>query len=136
VTTPTGISDQIARFVGPRTVVVSLCNDPKDDNYAPTRLNWNELESMTDQDGQPLSLVPLPLPAAKFLDGQRLPAGYCNIVFANGGVIVPQFDDPADAKAIKILQELLPDRRVVGSPSLNLSWGLGSFHCLSQQEPE
>jgi agmatine deiminase len=131
-----GHIDQIARFVSPRTVVVSVCDDPKDDNYAPTRLNWNELCNMTDQDGQPLSLVPLPLPAAKFVDGQRLPAGYCNFVFANGGVVVPQFEDAADAQAIKILQELLPDRRVVGSPSLNLIWGLGSFHCLSQQEPE
>ncbi|MFN0019239.1 MAG: agmatine/peptidylarginine deiminase [Pirellulaceae bacterium] len=130
-----GHIDQIARFVGPRTIVVSLCDDPKDDNYAPSRLNWEELAEMTDQDGQPLTLVPLPLPAAKFVDGQRLPAGYCNFVFANGGVVVPQFEDPADAKAIKILQELLPDRRVVGSPSLSLIWGLGSFHCLSQQEP-
>ena len=131
-----GHIDQIARFVGPGTVVVSVCDDPNDENHAPTRLNWNELARMTDQDGQPLSLVPLPLPAAKFVDGQRLPAGYCNFVFANSGVIVPQFEDPADAKAIKILQELLPGRRVVGSPSLNLIWGLGSFHCLSQQEPE
>ena len=131
-----GHIDQIARFVGPQTVAVSVCDDPKDDNYAPTRLNWNELCKMTDQDGQPLSLVPLPLPNAKFVDSQRLPAGYCNFVFANGGVIVPQFEDPADAKAIKILQELMPDRRVVGSPSMNLIWGLGSFHCLSQQEPE
>ena len=131
-----GHIDQIARFVGPRTVVVSMSEDGADENYAPSRLNWNELARMTDQDGQPLLLVPLPLPAAKFVDGQRLPAGYCNFVFANGGVVVPQFDDAADAKAIKILQELLPDRRVVGSPSLNLIWGLGSFHCLSQQEPE
>ena len=131
-----GHIDQIARFVGPRTVVVSLCDDPEDDNYRPTRLNWDELAEMTDQEGKPLSLVPLPLPSAKYVDGQRLPAGYCNFVFANGGVIVPQFEDPADAKVIKILQDLLPDHRVVGSPSLNLIWGLGSFHCLSQQEPE
>ncbi len=131
-----GHIDQIARFVGPRTVVVSRCDDPNDENYAPTRLNWNELECMTDQNGQQLTLVPLPLPAAKYVDGQRLPAGYCNFVFANGGLIVPQFDDPADAEAVRILQELLPDRRVIGSASLNLIWGLGSFHCLSQQEPE
>lgn len=131
-----GHIDQIARFVGPCTVVVSQCEDSADENYAPSRLNWNELSQMTDQDDQPLSLVPLPLPAAKYVDGQRLPAGYCNFVFCNGGLIVPQFDDPADAKAIHILQELLPGRRVVGSPSLNLIWGLGSFHCLSQQEPE
>ena len=130
-----GHIDQIARFVGPRTIVVSLSDDPADDNYAPTHLNWNELSQMADQDGQPLALVPLPLPAAKYVDGQRLPCGYCNFVFANGGVIVPQFEDPADFQAIKVLQELMPDRRVVGSPSLHLIWGLGSFHCLSQQEP-
>lgn len=130
-----GHIDQIARFVGSRTVVVSVCEDPADDNYSPTQLNWNELSQMTDQDDQPLMLVPLPVPSAKFVDGQRLPCGYCNFVFANGGVIVPQFEDEADAKAIEILQKLLPGRRVVGSPSLNLIWGLGSFHCLSQQEP-
>jgi agmatine deiminase len=130
-----GHIDQIARFVGPRTVVISLCDDPADDNYGPSHQNWDELTQMTDQDGKSLTLVPLPLPKAKFVDGQRLPAGYCNFVFANGGVIVPQFEDPADAQAIEVLQKLLPDRRVVGSPSLNLIWGLGSFHCLSQQEP-
>jgi agmatine deiminase len=130
-----GHIDQIARFVGPRTVVVSLCDSPGDDNHDPSHLNWSELSQMTDQDGQALTLVPLPLPQAKYVDGQRLPAGYCNFVFANGGVVVPQFDDPADAEAIAVLQKLLPDRRVVGSPSLNLIWGLGSFHCLSQQEP-
>ena len=130
-----GHIDQLARFVAPRTVVVALCDDPSDENYAPTRQNWEELSQMTDQDGEPLKLVALPLPGAKFVDGQRVPTGYCNFVFANGGVIVPQFGDPADAKAIRILQQVLPSHRVVGAPSQNLIWGLGSFHCLSQQEP-
>jgi agmatine deiminase len=130
-----GHIDQIARFVNPTTVVVSACDDPADDNYRPTQQNLRELAQMTDQDGRPLELVPLRLPRALFCDGQRLPAGYCNFLIANGVVIVPQFGDPADEEAIRTLQPLFPDRDVRGSPSLSLIWGLGSFHCLSQQEP-
>ncbi|HEX5106158.1 MAG TPA: agmatine deiminase family protein, partial [Pirellulaceae bacterium] len=77
----------------------------------------------------------LRLPQPKFCDGQRLPAGYCNFLIANGVVIVPQFGDPADDEAIRTLEPLFPGRDVRGCPSLNLIWGLGSFHCLSQQEP-
>jgi agmatine deiminase len=75
------------------------------------------------------------MPAAKFHDGQRLPAGYLNFYIANGVVVVPQFDDPRDAETIAILREHLPDRRIVGIPTLDLIWGFGAFHCLSQQEP-
>jgi len=130
-----GHIDQIARFVNPTTVVVSMCDDPSDDNYEPTQQNWRELAGMTDQDARPLTLVRLPLPRTLFCDGQRLPAGYCNFLIANGVVIVPQFGDPADEAAIRILEPLFPGRDVRGSPSLKLIWGLGSFHCLSQQEP-
>jgi agmatine deiminase len=80
-------------------------------------------------------IIPLPLPSPKYVGDQRLPAGYANFIFVNGGLIVPTYDDPADQVAMDTLQRLLPNRRVVGSPSLNLVWGLGSFHCLSQQEP-
>src|SRR5436190_6456717 len=130
-----GHIDQIARFVNPTTVVVSACDDPADDNYTPTQQNLRELAQMINQDGQPLEIVPLRLPRALFCDGQRLPAGYCNFLIANGVVIVPQFGDPADEAAIKTFQPLFPDRDVRGSRSLHLIWGLGSFHCLSQQEP-
>jgi agmatine deiminase len=130
-----GHIDQIARFVNPTTVVVSLCENKADANYEPTRQNLRELETMTDQDGRPLEIVPLPLPRPLFCDGQRLPAGYANFLIANGVVIVPQFGDPADNEAIRVLEPLFPGRDVRGSPSLNLVWGLGSFHCLSQQEP-
>ena len=130
-----GHIDQLARFVDARTVVVSVCEDESDENYGPTQQNLAELQAMTDQDDRPLEIVRLPLPRPLFVDDQRLPAGYCNFVFVNGGVVVPQFGDPADARAIAILQELLPHHRVIGSPSLDLVWGLGSFHCLSQQEP-
>jgi agmatine deiminase len=130
-----GHIDQIARFVNPTTIVVSACEDPADDNYQPSRLNRRELAALTDQDGRKLDIVPLRLPRPLFCDGQRLPAGYCNFLIANGVVIVPQFGDPADEEAIRTLQPLFPDRHVRGCPSLNLIWGLGSFHCLSQQEP-
>lgn len=130
-----GHIDQIARFVNPTTVVVSACDDPTDDNYKPAQQNLAELGRMTDLDGLPLTIVPLRLPRPLYCDGQRLPAGYCNFLIANGVVIVPQFGDPADAEAIRTLEALFPGRDVRGSPSLNLIWGLGSFHCLSQQEP-
>ncbi|HZN32299.1 MAG TPA: agmatine deiminase family protein, partial [Pirellulaceae bacterium] len=79
-----GHIDQIARFVGPRTVVVSICDDEGDENFEPSQQNWRELQSLTDQEGRPLELVPLRLPRALFCDGQRLPAGYCNFLIANG----------------------------------------------------
>jgi agmatine deiminase len=82
-----------------------------------------------------LQVVPLPMPRPKFQDGQRLPASYCNFYLANGICVVPQFDDPADAEAVAILQSLLPERRVIGLPALDLVFGLGAFHCLSQQQP-
>jgi agmatine deiminase len=130
-----GHIDQIARFVNANTVVVSLCDDPSDANYAPTQQNLRELKAMTDQQGRPLNIVPLRLPRPLFCDGQRLPAGYANFLIASGVVVVPQFGDRADEEALRTLEPLFPDREVRGSPSLNLVWGLGSFHCLSQQEP-
>jgi agmatine deiminase len=158
-----GHIDQIARFVGRRTIVVSVCDDSNDENYAPTQQNLAELKGAVGWDQlaerapshqnpsstpvgrrsiahatelvPPYEIVPLPLPGPKYVGDQRLPAGYANFIFVNGGLIVPTYDDPADQISIETLQKLLPDRRVVGSPSLNLVWGLGSFHCLSQQEP-
>lgn len=130
-----GHIDQIARFVGPSTVVVSTCDDPSDDNYGPTQQNLIELQNLRLNDGRALEIIPLPLPRPLFCDGQRLPAGYCNFLIINGAVIVPQFGDPADDAAIHTLQPLFPGRDIRGCPSLNLIWGLGSFHCLSQQEP-
>jgi agmatine deiminase len=129
-----GHIDQIARFVNPTTVVVSTCDDPSDENYLPTQQNVRELREMTDQDGRALEIVPLTLPRALYCDEQRLPAGYCNFLIANGVVVVPQYGVPADEEAIKTLQPWFSGREVRGCPSLALVWGLGSFHCLSQQE--
>ena len=131
-----GHIDQIARFVSPTTVVVSLCDDPADDNYGPTQQNLLELQGMTDQDNRPLEIIPLRLPRALFCDGQRLPTSYANFLITTGAVLVPQFGDAADKEAVRTLEPLFPGRDVRGCPSLNLIWGLGSLHCLSQQEPQ
>jgi agmatine deiminase len=130
-----GHIDQLARFVGRSTVVASVAADPSDENHAPLQANFDQLCKMTDEEGRPLDVHPLPLPQPKFYRGHRLPASYANFYIANGVVLVPQFDDPADATAIRLLQEHFPDREVRGIPCLDLAWGLGAIHCLTQQEP-
>lgn len=130
-----GHIDQLARFVGPATVVAAATEDQADENYEPLQENLNALRGMRDATGQHLEVFPLPLPAPKYYDDQRLPACYCNFYIANGLVLVPQFDDPADAQALGILRDLMPQHEVRGLPSLDLVWGLGSFHCLTQQQP-
>jgi agmatine deiminase len=121
--------------VNPTTIVVSICEDKTDENYQPTQQNLRELLSLTDDRGRPFQIAPLLLPRPLFCDGQRLPAGYCNFLIVNGAVIVPEFNDPADQMAVQTLKPLFPGRDIRLCPSLNLIWGLGSFHCLSQQEP-
>ncbi|MBC8352725.1 MAG: agmatine deiminase family protein [Planctomycetes bacterium] len=130
-----GHIDQLARFVNPSTVVAGWEDDRADRNHEPLLANFEQLSQMTDQDGAPFKVVRLPLPTPQFYEGHRLPACYCNFYMTNGGIIVPQFNDPGDEQAIRILQDLSPDREVVGVTSLNLVRGLGSFHCLTQQEP-
>jgi agmatine deiminase len=130
-----GHIDELARFVGPRTVVCALEDDPADTNYKPLRDNYERLQKMTDQDGKPLEVVPLPMPRPIHHDGQRLPACYCNFYIANGVVVVPQFDDVADNRVLEILAKQFPTRKVVGLPARDLVWGLGAFHCITQQEP-
>lgn len=130
-----GHIDQLARFINPTTVVVAREEDTSDSNHEPLRKNFEWLQQVTDQDGRPLEVVCLPMPKPKHIGGLRVPASYCNFYFVNGGVIVPQFDDPADKQAMAILRELIPDREVVGVSSLDLAEGLGSVHCLTQQQP-
>ena len=130
-----GHVDQLARFVDPSTVVVAISEDRLDENYEPLQENCNFLRRASEQDGNQLCVVPLPLPAPKCFQTQRLPASYCNFYIANGLVAVPQFDDRADEQALRILAELFPQREVRGIPSLDLVWGLGAVHCLTQQEP-
>ena len=90
---------------------------------------------MTDLDGRPLEVVTLPMPAPLVFDGQRLPASYANFYIANRSVLVPTFNDPNDRRALGMLAELFPEREVVGIHAVDLVWGLGTLHCLTQQEP-
>ncbi len=130
-----GHIDELARFVNATTIVAPLEDDEQDPNYRPLRENFERLKSMRGEDGQQFEVVPLPMPAAMYHDGQRLPASYCNFYLANGVAIVPQFDDPADASALDLLRSLLPGREVIGLGARDLVWGLGAFHCITQQEP-
>jgi agmatine deiminase len=131
-----GHVDDLARFVGPRTVVIVAEEDPSDENYAPLRENLERLRGMTDLAGRPLEVVPLPMPAPVVFDGQRLPASYANFYIANDRVLVPTFNDPNDRRALGVLAELFPGRTVVGIHAVDLVWGLGTLHCLTQQQPK
>jgi agmatine deiminase len=130
-----GHVDDLARFVNPRTVVVAIEDDPVDDNYAPTQENLERLRGLTDVDGSKFEVVTLPMPAAMAFEKQRLPASYANFYIANGVVIVPTFNDPMDRLALGTLADLFPDREVVGIHCVDLVWGLGTLHCMTQQEP-
>ncbi len=130
-----GHVDDLTRFVNPTTVVTVVEEDPADENHAPLKENLERLRTMKDQDGQLLRVVELPMPGRIEHEGQRLPASYANFYIANGLVLVPTYRDRNDARALEILQSEFPDRRVVGVDSMELIWGLGSFHCISQQEP-
>jgi agmatine deiminase len=131
-----GHVDQLARFVNPTTVVAAVSDDRTDANFEPLQENWRQLQTMSDQNSETLEVLPLELPRAKYFGDQRLPASYLNFYIANNLVIVPQFDDPADDQALRLLESLFPDRQVHGLPAWDIVWGLGAFHCLTQQEPQ
>ena len=130
-----GHVDDLTRFVNATTVVTVVEEDPADENYALLQDNLHRLRTMKDQDGAPLRIVELPMPGVVEYDGQRLPASYANFYIANELVLVPTYRHANDRRALEILQREFPGRRVVGIDSTELIWGLGSFHCISQQEP-
>jgi len=130
-----GHVDDLARFVNPNTVVTVVEEDPADENFQVLQENLKRLRTMKDQDGEALRIVELPMPRRIEVEEQRLPASYANFYIANHRVIVPTYRDPNDARALEIIQREFPDRKVTGIDSLDLIWGLGSFHCISQQEP-
>jgi agmatine deiminase len=130
-----GHVDDLARFVDPRTVVVAQQEDPADPDFAPLADARRRLRSMTNADGEPLRVVPLPMPRPVFLDGQRLPASYANFYIGNRKLLVPTFNDPADRVALETLARLFPTRIVVGIHAVDLVWGLGTLHCMTLQEP-
>ncbi len=130
-----GHVDDLARFVGPRTVATVVETDRRDDNYEPLKRNWERLKLQTDQDGKPLELVELPMPKPLYFRGVRLPASYANFYIANGLVLVPTFHDPNDRIALNQLAAAFPDREVIGIHSVDYAWGFGTLHCSTQQQP-
>ena len=130
-----GHIDDIARFVAGDTVVLAVEPDPADDNYARSMDNLERLRRTVIAGQGPLHVVPLPFPRPVIMDGERLPASYANFYIANGVVIVPTFNDVNDRVALNILAGLFPSRQVIGIHAVDLVWGLGTLHCLTQQEP-
>lgn len=131
-----GHIDQLARFTDDKTIVYAWSEDKNDPQGSGLRQNQSDLKSGLVSNGLgDTRLVPLPLPPPIYFRQMRLPASYCNFVITNQQVIVPQFGTASDQQAIEILAPLFPDREVIGLPSFHLSVGLGSFHCLTQQQP-
>jgi agmatine deiminase len=130
-----GHVDDIARFVAPRTVVTAYEPDGSDPNHEPLRDNFRRLIRSTDQSGRPLRVVKLPMPAPVYFEGQRLPASYANFYIANKLVLVPVFGDPNDRVALNTLAGVFSARRVIGVYCRDFVWGLGTLHCMTQQQP-
>jgi agmatine deiminase len=131
-----GHVDDVARFVNEHTVVLAVEPDPSDDNHARSLDNKRRLQLAGGRAGVgPLRVVDLPYPRPVMMRGERLPASYANFYIGNGFVIVPTFNDVNDRVALNTLAELMPDRSVVGIHAVDLVWGLGTLHCLTQQEP-
>jgi len=130
-----GHVDDLARFVGPRTVVTVVEKNTDDPNHEPLADNVCRLRNMTDLAGRKLDVVQLPMPAPLFFEGRRLPASYANFYVANSRVLVPTFNDAADRLALGVLADLFPGRAVVGIHAVDLVWGFGTLHCMTQQQP-
>ena len=130
-----GHIDDMTRFVSAHMIVSALEEDSKDENYKALQENWERLHSFYFDDGSKPELIALPMPSLVVHKGQRLPASYANFYISNDSVWVPIFDDPSDQQALGILQECFTNKIVRGLNARELIWGLGAFHCLSQQQP-
>jgi agmatine deiminase len=130
-----GHVDDLTRFVAPDTVITMVQSNPKDVNHRPLKDNLRRLQAATDQDGKPLNIVEIPMPGPVVFEQRRLPASYANFYIANGIVLVPVFNDPNDRIALNTLAALFPTRQVVPIYSGDLVWGLGTMHCMTQQQP-
>ena len=130
-----GHVDDIARFVAPGVVALAHEENPDDENHRRSLDNLNRLHAARDARGESLRIVTLPYPRAVVMDGQRLPASYANFYIANRVVIVPTFNDANDRLALNVLADCFPNHQVVGIHGVDLVWGLGTLHCLSQQQP-
>ncbi len=130
-----GHVDDITRFVAPTTIVTAVEPNHADDNHQPLAENLARLKASRTPKGKQWTIVELPLPKPVVFRGQRLPASYANFYIANGLVLVPTFHDPNDRVALNILSELFPTREVIGIHAVDLVWGLGALHCMTQQQP-
>ncbi len=130
-----GHVDDISRFVGAETIITVVEPDTTDPNHEPLAENLERLQAARTLDGKQFTLVPLPLPGPVVFRGQRLPASYANFYIANELVLVPTFNDPNDRVALNILAQVFPNREVIGIHSVDLVWGLGTLHCMTQQQP-
>lgn len=130
-----GHIDDITRFVGPKTVVTAVEEDEDDKNFAPLQENLATLRTMQTEQEEPLEVLTLPMPRKIVRDGQRLPASYANFYIANKVVLLPVFGDVNDKWAVAVLERVFPTRTVVPIDCRELIWGLGAFHCLTQQQP-
>lgn len=130
-----GHVDDLTRFVDAQIVVTAVEPDSQDPNHTPLQENLQRLQAMRTQDGDPLRVIELPMPEPVLHQGERLPASYANFYIGNRTVLMPSFGQSRDADAQAILKQCFPSRRVLPLDSIDLIWGLGSFHCLTQQEP-
>ncbi|MGB6475277.1 MAG: agmatine deiminase family protein [Candidatus Sulfotelmatobacter sp.] len=131
-----GHVDDLTRFVSPDTVVTMVEPNSRDANHAPLLANLRRLQAARDQHGKPLNIVDLPMPGPVVFEARRLPASYANFYIANKVVLVPVFNDPNDRIALNTLTRLFPTRQVVPIYAGDLVWGLGTLHCMTQQQPE
>jgi len=131
-----GHIDDITRFVGDATIVTAVEPDTRDPNHAPLAENLQRLKDARTANGKQYELVELPMPRPVIFRGQRLPASYANFYIANDLVLVPTFHDPNDRVALNILAEVFPEREVIGVHCVDLVWGLGTLHCMTQQQPK
>lgn len=130
-----GHVDDLCRFVNRNTVVLCSETNRRDANYELLRENFALIKHMRLEDGSKINVVPLPMPAPVYFEGQRLPASYANFYICNAAVLVPTFNDPNDRIALGILAGLFRDRPVIGIHAVDLVWGLGTIHCLTREQP-
>jgi agmatine deiminase len=130
-----GHIDDLTRFVAPGVVVTVREEDPRDENYERLEENLRRLREVRDAAGAALRVITLPMPRPIVHEDTRLPASYANFYIANAVVLVPTFGGPADAVALTTLREVFPGRQVIGINAVDLVWGLGAFHCVTQQQP-
>jgi agmatine deiminase len=130
-----GHVDDITRFVAENTILTAVEPNTADENHLPLAENLERLRTARNLKGEPFEILALPMPAPVIFEGQRLPASYANFYIANELVLVPTFNDPNDRRALNILANCFPTREIVGIHCVDLIWGLGALHCMTQQEP-